>query len=88
VRVSFLLELLIYLAALIVGGVIASTEDAFDVLGAVLARAEMCRVGASTFDAPGLKMAVVPGMAVPLAVRALSYCAFRFGGFKCYLALL
>jgi hypothetical protein len=82
------LKLLIDLAALVVGGVIASTEYAFEVLGAVLARAEMSRVGASTFDAPGLKMAVVPGMAVPLAIRALSYCASRFGGFKCYLALL
>jgi hypothetical protein len=87
-RISFLLKLLVDLAALIVGWVIASTEYAFDVLGAVLARAEMSRVGASAFDAPGLKMAVVPGMAIPLTIHALSYVAFRLGGLKCDPALL
>jgi hypothetical protein len=67
------LQLLVDLAALIVGRVVAATEDAFDVLGAVLAWAEMSRMGASAFDAPGLKMEVVFGVAVPLAVRTLCY---------------
>jgi hypothetical protein len=34
--VSFLLELLVDLAALIIGWVVSATEYAFDVLGAVL----------------------------------------------------
>jgi hypothetical protein len=71
-----------------VGRVVATTEDAFDVLGAVLTWAEMSEVGASAFDAPGLKIAVVFGVAVPLAIRTLCYGAFWFGGFECDSALL
>jgi hypothetical protein len=48
------LELLVDLASFIIGRVVASTEDALDVLRAVLARAEMGRVRASTFDIPEL----------------------------------
>jgi hypothetical protein len=48
------LQLFVYLASLIVGRVVASAEDAFDVLGAVLKWAEMRRMGASAFDTPGL----------------------------------
>jgi hypothetical protein len=68
--------------------VVAATEDALDVLGAVLARAEMGRVRASTFDTPGLKVAVVPGVAIPLTIGALRDVSFWFGGFEYDAALL
>jgi hypothetical protein len=77
---KILLQLLIDLPSLIIGWVVAATEYAFDVLGAVLTGAEMSKVGARAFDASVLKMAVVPGMAVTLTIRTFCYFAFWFGG--------
>jgi hypothetical protein len=45
-------------------------------------------MSAGAFDTPGLEMTVVFGVAVPLAIRALCYGAFRFGRLEVYTALL
>jgi hypothetical protein len=80
-----LLEVRVDLAALIIGWAVAATEYAFDVLGAVPKGAEISRVGASAFDASGLKMSVVR---CQLAIRTLGYFAFLVWGLRCDPALL